>query len=439
MKLNIVMCMLGLIMLAAWTRCLAAQGQADQSKSLPHYSISILQTLGGTVGQAYGINNKGWVTGDANLPGDDSFHATLLRDGAITALGTLGGPDAAAGFTFKNDRGLIAAFGQTVISDPLNEDWSFFCTLGDTGNPCSTNLITGGFLWVYGFKMRMPTLGGNNGEAAAVNNLGQVVGWAENAKVDSNCVAPQVLDFEAVIWTPSKNEIRELPPFPGDSISAAISINDQGQVVGASGSCAAISPAIGAHALVWQNGSPTNLGSLGGAFTNVAYDINNRGQVAGVSDLPGDATGHAFLWENGEMTDPGTLPGDFFSAAFAINDNGQVVGQSCDQNGNCRAFLWQNGVMFDLNSLVPHLSSFYLYMANDINDLGAIVGEAFDPTTGSAPAFLATPTFEVGNTDAKAAQIGEAAPNVIFPKNVRKSPLQQRSFRRFVAPPIPHP
>ncbi len=45
-------------------------------------------------------------------------------------------------------------------------------------------------------------------------------------------------------------------------------------------------------------------------MNNVAFGINNLGQVAGLSGVPGDATAHAFLWQDGMMTDLGTLPGD---------------------------------------------------------------------------------------------------------------------------------
>jgi hypothetical protein len=35
----------------------------------------------------------------------------------------------------------------------------------------------------------------------------------------------------------------------------------------------------------------TDLGSFRGVMNNFAFPINNRGQVVGESDLPGDATG----------------------------------------------------------------------------------------------------------------------------------------------------
>src|SRR6266566_2946406 len=84
-----------------------------------------------------------------------------------------------------------------------------------------------------------------------------------------------------------------------------------------------------------------------------AGEINNRGQVVGQSDLPGDTTHHAFLWQNGVMTDLGTLPGIPGSLANGINNKGQVVGFSDDFSGNTVALLWQNGVMTDLNTLIP--------------------------------------------------------------------------------------
>ena len=88
-------------------------------------------------------------------------------------------------------------------------------------------------------------------------------------------------------------------------------------------------------------------------MNNLPFAINNAGQIAGISDPPGDATTYAVLWQNGAMTNLGVLPGDVLSIAYDINASGQVVGVSCDANFNCRAFLWDKGVMMDLNSLIP--------------------------------------------------------------------------------------
>ena len=204
-----------------------------------------------------------------------------------------------------------------------------------------------------------------------------MAGYAENSIADPECptgvavngTGPQVLDFEAAIWGPKRGEIRELPPLPGDSVGIAFWINDNSQAVGVSGSCAntIIPPfAVGPHAVLWEkDGSVHDLGGLGGTVNtdllgigNVAFGINNRGQVVGVAALPGSTTTHAVLWirDRGKPRDLGTLSGDVTSAGLGINDGGDVVGASIDgsvASGNPRAFLWRNGVMTDLNTLVP--------------------------------------------------------------------------------------
>ncbi len=49
-----------------------------------------------------------------------------------------------------------------------------------------------------------------------------------------------------------------------------------------------------------------DLGSLGGTF-GAPFWLNNRGQVVGASNLPGDQTFHPFLWDRDKLNDWGTL------------------------------------------------------------------------------------------------------------------------------------
>jgi probable HAF family extracellular repeat protein len=378
--------------LAVFAVLIGPFGPSAQGQSLTQYTVTELPTLGGTVGAAESINDEGLVAGFANLPGDRTEHAVLWINSTVTDLGTLGGPNSSVGFPAKNNQGVLVVISQTASSDPLREGWNYFCGPSNSKPLCQgKNLISLGFIWQNGVRTPLPTLGGNISQPFGINNSGQVVGMAETATPDSTCGRPQVLDYEGVIWGINGSIASTLPPLPGDHVSAAVGINDKGQAVGASGPCAPLSPSIGAHALLWQNGSPIDLGSLGGTTNNVAFGINRQGQIVGLSDLKGNTTAHAFIWQNGVMTDLGTLPGDAFSLALSINGSGQVVGESCDASGNCRAFLWQNGSMTDLNTLVAPGSPAHLLVANDINNGGRIVGQAYDEKTGETIGFVATP------------------------------------------------
>jgi probable HAF family extracellular repeat protein len=163
-----------------------------------------------------------------------------------------------------------------------------------------------------------------------------------------------------------------------------------------------------------------DLGNLGGTTHNVAFDVNDRGQVVGLSGLPGNTSWHAYLWQTGVMTDLGTLPGDALSGADSINSKGQVVGASADpSSGNQRAFLWQNGAMADLNTLIPPDSPLYLLEADSINDWGQIAGYAVVISSGEVHAFLATPSKLEAVSDSTAPSESRQHPTVTLPENVR--------------------
>ncbi len=353
---------------------LLAQEQPEKLQQ-PSYYVDDLGTLGGTFSFAGGLNNKGSVGGATTVPGDTVIHSFLWREGQMTDLGTLGGPNSDTSWRL-NDRDEVGGVAETSDADPLGEDFSGF----------GTNLISLPFVWQKGVMTPLPTLGGNNGRANGVNNRGQVVGRAETSTPDPTCEPPQVLQSLPVIWRKGKIE-EVLPTLAGDSRGGAVAINSRGQAVGFSGDCTTF-----LHAVLWQGGTATDLGNLGGQFTHVATSINNRGQVTGVSDLTGDEVTHAFLWENGVMTDIGTLPGDSFSFGDGINSHGHVVGASCDADFNCRAFLWRHGVMVDLNTLISPSSPLFLIEASGgMNSHGQIAGYAMQINTGEIHAFRLTP------------------------------------------------
>ena len=442
------------------------------------YAVTILGTLSpnpnlSAVSTGAGVNDLGWVVGDANYPhtwtdGRNSYprntteHATLWRNGQITDLGTLGGPNSSIGFVAKpNNTGLISGNAQNDQVDPNGENWGVNFSCDASGDPCEGQQYEfRGFAWKNGVIRPLPTLGGNN-EAAfgGANDEGQIVGMSETAGMDKSCQATQFydstinqtitlnqrLDWKPVIWGPTYGEVHELPVRPRDTVGIASAINDEGQVVGGSGFCT--TPAFGPleHALLWENGRTIDLGSLGGTYDNLATAINDRGQVVGWSDLPGDTfkkgnftgTTHSFLWQDGVMTDLGTLPGDSSTYAYGINDAGQAVGQSCDASGNCQAFLWQNGTMTDLNT-ITHLTtpgSFDLLQAAGINSQGEIVGEAIDtdvsdPAYGNTLGFSALPCDTSPATEDSCNRGGPSAMTAARPKAVRSDIGRESLHRR---------
>jgi probable HAF family extracellular repeat protein len=423
MKLKTLVFATALTLLAALvlpTLCLA---QAHNQK-FPNYTVIDLGTLdGGTFSLAGGISNSGWIEGLATQS-DGTEHAVLWRKGVMTDLGTLGGPNSAAAFPPSNS-GDAAGTAETGAVDPYLEN---FCDFED-------NLICLPFYWNHRTKSMttLPTLGGNNGQAAGVNNNEQAAGFAENTIPEPTCVGigtSQYFQIEPVVWT--KGRIRQLPTFPGDPDGEAYAINDWGQATGWSGPCLYT-----VHALLWQNGRAINLGHLGGNYAT-GTGINEWGQVAGSSTLPGDQVQHAFLWSWGTLTDLGTLPGDAYSSADGVNDWGQVAGASEDVYGDIRAFLWQNGVMVDLNTLIPPDSPLYLLDANGgINDEGQIVGYAYVLSTGQVHAFLATPVWGAGKD--QDLNINRTVPRVTLPENVRKLMQQHMRLQQPKAgPTLPH-
>ena len=409
---------------------LGARGQSGGTDPT-HYKVVNLGTLTGTSSEGNTINNIGWSMGSGTQAGNITEHAAVWIYGLRLDLGTLGGPNSDVQWPVKNDHGLVAGISETAAMDPYDESWS--CTAFTyTGVP--TGHVCVGFVWQWGMMNALPTLGGNNGFAAGANNLGQIVGWAETTVHDTTCVSPQVLQFEPVVYGPRTGQIKQLPNYPGDPDGAATAINDAGQTVGISGICDNAVGALSAeHALLWGNGNVIDLGSLGGKGWNTPMAINQRGDIVGFSDLHGDyvdgtltANFHAFIWtkESGKMTDIGVLPGDSLSEALDINDQGQVVGLSLP---SLHAFIYENGKMTDLNSLIPSESPLLLLGANGINDRGEITGQACIiadggcPSSDQTPAFLALPVQGANTGDWSVMNTSEVTvPDTVRDKIVRR-------------------
>lgn len=427
---------LGLTLALAAGAALAQQQSTLQNNNSAStmYKVVDLGTLaGGAFSQPFSLNRNGSVSGASMLTGG-ALHAVVWANGGMTDLRTLGGMNSTA--FAENTSGETVGEAETSLSDPNGED---FCAFG-------THVQCLPFRAQNGVMAPLPVLGGNNGAVNQVNNRGLAVGFAENDIPDPACPSPQVLHFEPVVWT--DGEAHQLPTYAGDADGVALGVNDAGQVAGASGLCAPLSPVLlylqPVHALLWDRNRTIDLGNLGGvtgqAGGNIAWAINNKGQVIGVSDLPGDSTFHAFLWtKHTGMQDLGALPGHVASTASGINDAGTVVGLSFDANFNGHAFIWQHGVMSDLNNLAPN-SPMYLFSACGINAQGEITGLGVT-SNGEFHAYLATPHHRSPwNASVTPSQVSDESGGTINLSDHDRQMLQQqlRLLRRFTdAPPDP--
>lgn len=387
-------------LLSAHAPCAHAQA-ADATQV--RYTVKLLtKDLGGTTTIGNSLNNLGWVAGRANTPGNGR-RAILWRDGNPTGLGVLGTrPETQNSLVLwpvKNTAGLVSGISHTDAIDPNGEPWSCGAFMANPGGHACR-----GFVWQDGAMRELPTFGGTHGFATGTNNHGLTVGWAEFDEADATCnpASGQKLRFSAALWGPEPERIRELPPLPGHTASAATAINDSGQVVGISGICdQAVGRYSALEAVIWEDGMPRAIGHLPGNAWHTPNMINEAGTVVGFSNydpaIPGEVLfPQGFIWRQAtgiEAID--FIDGHDNAIAKSVNQHDQVVGQSC-AGDDCRAFVWQDGRTVDLNSLrQPGSSSRALLVsANDIDDLGRITGYALsegNKKTGLLVAFIATP------------------------------------------------
>lgn len=363
--------------LAVGALVLVPQVRTTQAAPLVRlYQVTDLGTLGGTYSIGFGVNIRGQVTGFAQNAAGDT-RAFLWQNGAMRDLGTL------AGYTpgFGSEGHGINAQGDVV---------------GGSDTPLSFHA----FLARNGTMSDLGTLGGDTSIAVGVNLFGQVAGASDIATLDP---ATGNQEQRAFLWR--NGVMSDLGVLGTGTNSAALAINDFGQVVGNSNINTSFDPEAGGpdfHAFLSQHGVMTDLGTTGGT-SSLAWSINDRGQVAGWSKTatidPSNAacgnppTNHelqAALWQHGTASALSPFPGDTDSIAFGINNLGQVVGRSGTGCTNSGAALWEHGTVVSLNTVIPASSGWFLQRARAINDRGQILGEGTSPNN-ELHAFLLTP------------------------------------------------
>ena len=330
-----------------------SQFSASNADVTFYYAVTDLGTLGSDpFTYPMSINDAGQVVGytrttNGPFPGPwrSGNHAFLWQNGTMTDLGSLGGTYRSA--LDINNLGQVVGFSQTQDG---------------TGRAV---------LWQNSTMADLGTLGGeyNSSTATEINDLGQVVGYSYPASITK----PNQIPYPHQIFLWQNSTMTNLGNLLGAYSSQAGDINNAGQVIGI---LTETSSGVPRYNFLWHNGNRTNLNILPNA-------INNKGQIVGV-----DNNEHPVLWQDGIVTDLGTLGGTY-SEATSINDTGTVVGYSNTSNGSSHAFVYKNGTIFDLNTLLPANSGWELNSAIDINDNGQIIG--LGQFNGQFSGFLLTP------------------------------------------------
>ncbi len=359
------------------------------------YTVTVLGSLGGTNSAANSINGRGWAMGTSFLSGNTTMHAALWEGYSPTDLGTLGGPNSAVEWPVSNDRGYISGISETSKKDPLGEStsWSCHAFLPDGGSSGDTCLA---FVWHDGKMRPLPTLGGNNGYGAGMNQSGEIAGWAETKMHDSTCIAPQVLQFLPAVWNAQTRKVRALPTLKvsgkTDPDGAATAVNRSGEVVGISGICdEAVGRFTAHHVVLWQNHKAVQLQTFGALSWNTPTAINDGGKIVGFlnkrghADKKGDPNFISVIWESPSAKPRriGTLPGDSLSEPTSINDEDAVLGVSFPSS---HVYVWQHGMMTDITKLVlESYPTLQLVSVGGINDRGEIAGQACELVSGTCP------------------------------------------------------
>ena len=304
----------------------ALLGLIRPTEAAVQYTIT---DLGITTGGVYNINESGQVAGYTKAA-DGSYQAFVWTAGQLMMLPTLVGNSYAGSL---NDQGQVV--GSAAVG--------------------SGNTDLRAVLWNNGTIQDLNTAGGPKlTGASAINNAGQIaVGTGTSA----------------YLW--DKGDLRSL------GSGTPYTINDAGQVVGVRNTGQSDGQGPIAHAVLWENGSVRDLGTLGGK-RSVPWGINDMGLVVGAANAPASALGYADTACYWDAAGIHQIPiGGNGSVAFGVNNLSDIVGQyyPLTDLSHSNAFLYSGGIATNLNALIDPASGWLLLNAWDINDRGQLIGQ----------------------------------------------------------------
>jgi probable HAF family extracellular repeat protein len=171
--------------------------------------------------------------------------------------------------------------------------------------------------------------GGAFSRAYGINNpargatFGTVIGDSDRC-TDGN----QWCDHSGYRWTQARG-MEELPHYAAGLWTQPRAINDRNEIVGIMAANDPVNPSVSWHAAKWTTSlnvpppAATDLGILAGDSIAAAVAINNDGVSIGFSQSP-DFRGTAVYWPKGSTTPRAAPVTDLF--ASALNDRNEVVG-----------------------------------------------------------------------------------------------------------------
>jgi probable HAF family extracellular repeat protein len=232
------------------------------------------------------------------------------------------------------------------------------------------------------------------------SSLAIVIAAVGGCSIETDVAAPSMAS--AVLTATTSYQIATLPSL-GGTLSRGTAINDRSWVAGWSNQSDG-----SRHAALWRNGAITDLLTLGGPSSTVAWPgLNDQGMVVGVShtgeidplneDWSCEAGGflpqstnlicRGFVWSEDVMQELPTLGGNH-GFATGINNRGQVVGwaETPEHDPTCvgvqvlqfRAVVWEpKKNKIKTRELLP-LGNDSTSAATAINDRGEAVGISGD-------------------------------------------------------------
>lgn len=214
----------------------------------------------------------------------------------------------------------------------------------------------------------IPTLGGTRSSASGINDSGQIAGWSATGTA---------AEYRPFLYS-QLSGIINLGTLGGRS-SIASGINSSGLVVGNSSTSLPYDSQYAAFT-VQPGGQPVRIDlSPQQARDSFAYGINDNGDVTGSIYSQNNSESYAFL---NSYASTALLPGlgGSHATGMAVNNTGQVAGSAALVNGDQRAFLFDGaqtinlGTISDQDNLGYGLGTAAWSGSNAINNRGQVVG-----------------------------------------------------------------